>query len=181
MARLRDVGISLLLFLVMGVQAVTVFDGIRAANASLFASWIERIPDLAALYNSSSVKTVYAPTDTAFQRAVNGSGGLAGLRRLMARQAVVTREGSVQCSNTLEHLTDIAKPLGSVINTNVQAAGATRNQVVVAHPSQPSNGSASKRDLTNRPVRIFSGLGNNVSIVKADTPYDGGVVHTVDG
>ncbi|GAM39058.1 hypothetical protein TCE0_034f10287 [Talaromyces pinophilus] len=52
--------------------------------------------------------------------------------------------------------------------------------------SNNGNGTSSKRkrqinNSTIQSFQFYSGLGNSVSVVQADIPYDGGVIHTLDG
>jgi hypothetical protein len=165
------------------VCAVTVFEGLQNANASLFAQWIEEDPSLSALYNSSQVQTVFAPNDDAFS-AYSQSGNLPQLRRLLLRQAAITVAGSLQCASRRMDLNDLSPPSGAIVNTNSQSS-ANRQQVVVAQSQGNSTTSSQKKRqssyLATNPVHLFSGLGNNVSIVQADTSYDGGVIQTLDG
>lgn len=167
-----------------GVYAVTVFEGLQAANASLFAQWIQQNPGSAALYNSSQVQTVFAPNDDAF-RAYNQSGSLSQLRRLLARAVVPSVQASIQTAQQRLNLEDIQGSGGTTINTNAQSASASRQQVVIANPVTTGTSTSQRKrqasNSTTSAVSLLSGLGNNVSIVQADTAYDGGVIHTLDG
>jgi uncharacterized surface protein with fasciclin (FAS1) repeats len=160
------------------VQGVSVYDGLRAANASLFANWIQSNPALAALYTSASVQTIFAPTDEAFL-AFNTSSDSTTLHRVMARQVSggPSPAGLYQTDQISQNAGQFGQP-GAVTKSNLKNAGG-KPQAAVGH-GKPGNGTKSKRDST-APIWIFSGLGNNVSIVKTDTPYDGGLIQTVNG
>lgn len=63
------------------------------------------------------------------------------------------------------------------------------NQAVVAHNgpfadpriiSQIGRIRRTIGNLTSQTITISSGLGNNVSIIRGDIPYDGGIIHVVD-
>ena len=48
------------------VQAVDLYQGLRDANATKFAQWIQSDADLSAIFTNASVKTIFAPSDSAF-------------------------------------------------------------------------------------------------------------------
>ena len=163
------------------VLAVTVFEAMQSANAGLFAQWIEQDPQNAALYSSTQVKTVFAPNDDAFQ-AYNESGQLPQLRRLLTRVAIGTEEGAKHACEDQKKMSTVHGDPPQQFNNFEKSGNPNRNQAVVVQPSQPSNGTSSKRKRQNtEDVRIYSGLGNTVSVVQANIPYDGGFVHTIDG
>ncbi|OCK89897.1 uncharacterized protein K441DRAFT_734353 [Cenococcum geophilum 1.58] len=67
-------------------------------------------------------------------------------------------------------------PHGDNVPTKLPADGG-RNQPVVAH-----NNTAKMLEGTGTTgIRLFSGLGNNVTVLKGDTVYDGGRIQTIDG
>lgn len=174
-----------------GVLAVTVFEALQSSNAGLFAQWVEQDPGLAPLYNSSQVQTVFAPVDDAF-RAFNESGKLSSLRRLLVRQAgLPSDQGQMQACNNANQLNGQSgdeDPLGRQIDTLFPSSNPDRKQPVIMPPpsSNNRNGTSSKRkrqnnNSTTQSFQFYSGLGNSVSVVQADIPYDGGVIHTLDG
>lgn len=179
-----------LVALLRSVFAVTVFEALQSSNAGLFAQWVEQDPTLSALYNSSQVQTVFAPVDTAFQ-AYNQSGNLSKLRRLLVRQALPSSEGQLHaCQNTnlLNGQSQSDDPLGRQIDTLLPSSDPDRTQPVIMPPPSSNNGdgTSSKRkrqnnNSTTQSFQFFSGLGNSVSVVQSDIPYDGGVIHTLDG
>ncbi|PCH05597.1 Hypothetical protein PENO1_021370 [Penicillium occitanis (nom. inval.)] len=174
-----------------GVLAVTVFEALQSSNAGLFAQWVQQDPGLAPLYNSSQVQTVFAPVDDAF-RVFNESGKLSSLRRLLVRQAgLPSDQGQMQACNNANHLNGQSgdeSPLGRQIDTLFPSSNPDRKQPVIMPPPSSNNGNGTsskrKRQINNSTIQSFqfySGLGNSVSVVQADIPYDGGVIHTLDG
>ena len=163
-------------------QAPGLFDALRNVGASQFAAAIEYDPNLSALYNSSQVQTVFAPADDT----------LAALGKRLESPAA-EQNGSFQAGSALTNLSSTLKSPGDIIETNCQVAnlgGKTQN--VVSDSRNTTSSSSARRgvSLLDRQstdstlpslVRIFSGLGNNVSIIKADIPYDGGLIQVVDG
>jgi len=166
-------------------QAVSIFDGLAAAGASKFAQLIESDPALLALYTSGCVRSVFAPADDAVD-LFNCTDGRLSLR---PRQSTgdVTPAGEYQSSNDASSAASLGIVPGQVSTQNLPAAGANKKQVVTSHPATNStNSTSSKNTLESRQqpatsATLFSGLGNSVSIVKADTPFDGGLIQTVDG
>jgi hypothetical protein len=160
-------------------QGVTLFEGLIAANASRFAQFIQSDPNLVATFTSPDVKTVFAPNDD----AVEGFNE-ADFRRslhLFARQGT-NRDARQQCSDEIADVAAQQAPGGAIVETNQPAEGG-RNSPIVARstpPPPPGNGTT-KRQVSGGQIRLFSGLGNNVTLVKGDTPYDGGLIQTVDG
>lgn len=167
-------------------QAPALFDALRSSGASKFAASIESDPILFDLYNSSQVQTVFAPSDDTGAK--------------VKRQETPAQEqsGGLQTSGSLNTLADMNKRPGAQIPTrDSQANLGGRPQSVVSDSRQTgSTGSIKRgasplrRDNQNTTVpsnttfppllSIFSGLGNNVSIIRADIPYDGGLIHIVD-
>lgn len=182
MARLTlFLGISAILC--QSILAVTVFDAMKSSNAGLFAQWIEQDPYLEGLYNSTQVKTVFAPDNNAFQ-AYNQSGKLPQLRRLLLRQAIASKEGQEHACMNQDALNGPPAPLGKQFNTFLPSGNPNRNQPIIMAPTPPtqSNGTSSRRKRQGKnALQFHSGLGNTVSVVQADIPYDGGLVHTLDG
>ena len=160
----------------MATHGLSLLDALRQhANASRFAQMIESDPEVSAIYRSGSVRTVFAPVNSALTRlGARDTDNQADLLRQS-----VNRENSLQTLHT---------PPGSLLETNDETGNLNgQGQAVVAHPSDgPTNNT--KRALLPRqnanapihPIKISSGLGNNVSIIQGDIPYDGGLIHIVD-
>lgn len=161
------------------VQAVTLFEGLIAANASKFAQFIQSDPNLVAIFTDSAVKTVFAPTDSVVQD-FNETNFRRSLH-LFARDSS-NRRAHQQCSDAETSAAQQQTPGGIVVNTNAQGDAASPVPVVAKGSAPPLSGNGTtKRQVPGGPVHLFSGLGNNVTLVKADTRYDGGLIQTVDG
>lgn len=173
-------GLALLLLLIaapLATHALSLLDTLRhEAGASIFAQIIESNPKLSALYLSGSVKTVYAPVDKS----------LAQLRRRVTDKEKDVERQSSKDETKIQNL--VTHP-GHVVVTNDKSGNLNgEGQAVVAHGRSDNNSENSKRALFPRQsnvtvgaIKISSGLGNNVSIIQGDIPYDGGIIHTVDG
>ena len=166
-------------------QAPTLFDALRRSGASQFATLIESDPYLLGLYNSTQVQTVFAPAD--------GAPGSTTKRQETPAQE---QAGGLQCSGSLNTIADSNKHPGIQIPTKDSRANLGGQPQSVVSDSRSSNPSgATKRDTSlflrdtvlpsnnsnSSFPRIFSGLGDSVSIVKADVAYTGGLIHLLDG
>ncbi|KAH8586233.1 FAS1 domain-containing protein [Bisporella sp. PMI_857] len=161
------------------VQAVTLFEGLIAANASRFAEFIQTDLSLVAIFTSPDVKTVFAPTDDAVE-GFNETDFRRSLH-LFARQGT-NRNGRQQCSDEVTDVAAQQAPGGTVVQSNLPADGGRGSPIVAKAIAAPPPGNATtKRQVSGGQVRLFSGLGNNVTLVKGDTPYDSGLIQTVDG
>lgn len=161
------------------VQAVTLFEGLVAANASKFAQFIQSDPELVAIFTSPDVKTVFAPSDDSVQ-SFNETNFRRSLR-LYSRQR--TNRGPHQyTSNSESSIAEGQAAGGSIINTTAQTDAGTPSPIVAKGDVPPLSGNGTtKRQVQRGSVHLFSGLGNNVTIVKGDTPYDGGLIQTTTG
>jgi len=163
----------LLAVVVFGIstQAQFLLDALAAANATKFAQFLRSNPSLLAVYNSSTVRTVFAPTDAYFNP----------LRR---RDTPSTQSLYLyQYSGTLTGLETLAPPLGpgAVVNTGLSAPQTGGSQSVVSQKSAANSTSTRRRrTITDPGVQLLSGLGNSVSIINGDIPYSGGLIHTTD-
>jgi len=161
------------------VRAVSVFEGLIAANATKFAQLIQADSTLTAIFTSPDVKTIYAPSDDAVEDLSEPD-----LRRalhLFARQAT-NKHAQQQCSNKETNIAEQKAPGGTVVPSTLPADGGGPSPIVAKGDAPPPSGNGTaKRQLPGGPVHLFTGLGNNVSVVKGDTPYDGGLIHTTDG
>ncbi|KAG9228852.1 FAS1 domain-containing protein [Amylocarpus encephaloides] len=160
------------------VRAVGLVDALKNAGASQFASLITSDPIIASLYLSSNVGTVFAPIDSSSPSR-------------MKRQSPEERQKlKYQSTRQTNHIGDINKPPGKPLDTNNDDAnvGAGNQQKVVTNPQDGTGNSSMKRGVIGRRsnmtmpslLNIYSGLGNNVSIIQAGIPYDGGVIHIVN-
>lgn len=160
------------------IHALSLFDSLRtSAGASQFADFVEGDPILSAIY-LSRVRTVFAPSDEYFP---------------VTNATLLKRNESVPTSSE-QHKAEYQATYSDCEINNAGADGGSNftmcdnNTIVLDQspapetltrralpPSRPRNSS------TFPPLRIFSGLGNNVSVIRGDIPYDGGLIQVTDG
>ncbi|MCJ1384262.1 hypothetical protein MMC17_007378 [Xylographa soralifera] len=177
--------VSIFLFFIVPpsfAQAPGLFDALRISGASQFADTIESDPVASALYLSPQVQTVFAPVDDTVAAYVK-------------RQETPAQEqqAGYQASAASNYIANINRMPGAPIttkNTNANLGGKAQSVVSDSRTTSSSNSTRKGISLLRRQslnatlpslLNIFSGLGNNVSIIKADIPYDGGVIQIVDG
>jgi hypothetical protein len=174
----------LTLFTSSCAQVPSLLEALQNAGASQFAAMIESDPTSSALYLSSQVQTVFAPADDNVTSPA-----------YIKRRNTPTQEQQLglQASGASNYLSDINSGYGvpiSTKDTNATLGGKPQN--VVTDTRNTSSSSTTRRSISLLNPRssnstltpllsIFSGLGNNVSIIKADIPYAGGVIQIVDG
>jgi hypothetical protein len=160
----------------------SLIDALRNAGSSKFAKLIEADPNIASIYISNQVQTVFAPTDNAvgesFASSCRGK-----------RQILLPPEEQTLLLHATQRQTDLQNlrtlPGGSQIvtkDTSANLMGQPQSVVSDARDTTPSPGikrwvNASMPSL----VKISSGLGNNVNVIKANIPYCGGLIHITDG
>ncbi|KAE8448476.1 hypothetical protein EG329_009357 [Mollisiaceae sp. DMI_Dod_QoI] len=156
------------------------------ANATKFAEFLEANPEILAVYNSSGVQTVFAPTDAYFTALWR--------RDTTSEQQLEYQYTSDLCS--LEVLNPPTEP-GAVVTTGLPAPQAGGSQATVSQKlatnsttnttsSSNSTSSTTRRrsDVGITPttgIQMLSGLGNHVNILKGDIPYCNGLIQTTDG
>ncbi|KAL4797758.1 FAS1 domain-containing protein [Aspergillus venezuelensis] len=64
------------------------------------------------------------------------------------------------------------------LDTSANLGG--RGQAVLSH-GRRENSSIEANVTSTPPVRLYSGLGDNVTIVQEDIPFDGGILHIISG
>ncbi|MCJ1248388.1 hypothetical protein MMC30_005605 [Trapelia coarctata] len=171
-----------LLVLESFAQVPGLLDALRKSGASKFAASIESDATIANLAQPSQVQTVFAVSDDA--------GGSNVKRQLSPAEE---QQSSLQFSGGLNHLNALNKRPGAVVPTknNVANLGGKPQNIVTDTRNTTGNGVTKRgapliqRQSLNTTVlgslRIFSGLGNSVSVTTGDIAYDGGVIHIVDG
>lgn len=153
-------------------DSTSLLDALRYhANATKFADFLEANPDLLAVYNSSSVQTIFAPTDDHFVTPLR-------------RRDTASQEQQLQYQYT-NQLTDLqtlspANGPGTVVHTGLSALKAGGSQATVSE-KVATNSTTRRRNAGNTGVRMLSGLGNHVNILKGDISYCNGVIHSTDG
>lgn len=156
------------------------------ANASIFAQIIENDPSIAAVYLSSYTRTVFAPSDDALNAAnIHPNSFLKSRQTNYAGEAA---DSDVQVTHRLSSTYSLRQPRSAVIETFDNNGNLGGSNISLPTDAQSEYGAKKmKRGLsgcdnnTMEPVKIFSGLGNTVSIIKEDIPYDHGLIQTTDG
>lgn len=160
------------------IHAVSLGDALRyQAGASNFAQTIESSAELSALLRSGSL-TIFAPAD------INSS-----LTYLQRRDT--NNDTTYQVANTIIDIALLSDKPGKDFESWLQDDKLSgNNQSSVAHSGpwadQPAilrSDSGIRRsigNLTGETITISSGLGNNVSIIRGDIPFDNGIIHVVD-
>ncbi|PMD59791.1 FAS1 domain-containing protein, partial [Hyaloscypha bicolor E] len=155
----------------ISTHAQSLLDALAANNATQFAQFLQANPSILAVYNSSAVQTVFAPTDAYFNV-------------LQRRAANNTQQHyEYQYSNTLTGLETLGPPIspGDVVKTGLPAPQAGGSQVIVSQKSVANSTSTRRRRTVPNPgIQLVSGLGNSVGIINGDIPYSGGLIHTTD-
>ncbi|MCJ1405531.1 hypothetical protein MMC11_008759 [Xylographa trunciseda] len=171
--------LSLVLF-AANVQAQSLLDALKAANASGFAQYVQDTPGYLAALSAPGVQTIFAPTDEALAAFTSNTTVANSLRR---RQGV-NMQAEYQSSSQGASAAQLALPPGLALPMNLPSSE-NKKQVTVSQPKSSSSNTTSKklksRQQVASPVILFSGLGRNVTIVKEDTPFSGGLIQTVDG
>lgn len=165
------------------VQAAGLIEVLQNSDASEYANFIQSDPTLSALYSSGQAQTVFAPIDGSVQPSL----------RKVRRQTSPAQEqqGSFQGVQRLNSYASLSIPPGAILKSLDKSGNIGGNpQSVVSNPSDKTQSSANKRWASHLSppngnysslLKIYSGLGNFVNIIYADIPFDGGLVHVVDG
>lgn len=170
--------VLLLLSSPLASHALSLGDALQnLAGASRFAQTIESNAEILALVQSNRL-TIFAPADN--------SRRLASLRR----RDTDDEKAAPQVHDGLTDLQALTTKPGLVVNNEDKSRNLNgTRQAVVAHSGPFVDNKIISRNvrirrtignLTFEPVTISSGLGNNVSIIRGDIPYDGGIIHVVD-
>lgn len=170
--------VLLLLSSPLAIHALSLGDALRyKAGASQFAQTIESDAELSALVRSGPL-TIFAPRDS--------NSSLAYLRRRATPNGV---KNELQLSNGLTTIQALRTVPGKEVETKDNTGNLNgANQSVVAHSGPnadqfiPQN-SRIRRTIgnhTDERVTISSGLGKNVSIIRGDIPFDGGIIQVVN-
>ncbi|KAH6665112.1 beta-ig-h3 fasciclin [Halenospora varia] len=157
-------------------DSISLLEALRTqANATKFANFLEANPDILAVYSSSAVKTVFAPSDVFFTA-------------LIKRDSSAQQKLAYQYTNDVTNLQNLAPPAssGAIVHTGLPAPQAGGTQATVSEKvEKPANGTFRfRRDTGIVPttgIRMLSGLGNSINIIKGDIPYSGGLIQSTDG
>jgi hypothetical protein len=163
-------------------QATTLIQALQNSGASEYAQLIQSNPTLSTLYSSDQVKTVFAP--------INGA-VLSSLRKEKRQSSPrADRQAAYQAMKNTNTFGSMTVPPGLPLTSN-DNSGNTHGQPqhAVSDPSNKTQSTETKRWLGHRSIanttspsllKIFTGLGDYVNIIKPDIPYDGGLIHIVD-
>jgi hypothetical protein len=162
-------------------QLPTLLDALKSSGAKQFAQVIENSPTLLAFFTSSQVKTVFAPVDTSDDETSSSRKKRDDPTALLDQQQ--QGEADQDKAKDLAGKSHIDKKGGAAVpmnttrssTTSTTSPGPTKRWVSPLHR---------REDNDTKPtsvLRLFSGLGNNISIIVADIQYDGGIIHIVDG
>lgn len=163
-------------------QVLNLLDALRNSGASNFAASIEADSNIAALALSRRVQTVFAVPDDAFRSYVKRQDSPAEEQQL-----------ALHLSEGLNRISALNKRPGVIVptqNKNAILGGKPQNVVTDTRNTTTSRVTKGEAPLLPRqssnitlqiPLDIFSGLGDHVSVTNGDIPYDGGVIHIVDG
>jgi hypothetical protein len=157
-------------------DSVSLLEALRTrADATKFADFLEANPDILAVYSSSAVQTIFAPSDVFFTA-------------LIKRDSSAQQKLAYQYTNDVTNLQNLAPPAssGAIVHTGLTAPKAGGTQATVSEKvEKPANGTLRfRRDTGIVPstgIRMLSGLGNSVNIIKGDISYSGGIIHSTDG
>lgn len=132
-------------------------------------------------------RTLFIPQDNSPPPAV-------AKHRRMGRQDSLDAYYTYHQAPGIIDSTQLSSMSGAIVNTfYVEDAILDGNpQVVLSQGERDSifsNAQLTPRGLNARalcntstsPIHLYTGLGNNVTIVQADIPYDGGIIHITDG
>lgn len=167
---------SLVTCAVNGARAVTLFEGLRNANASKFAAWIESDPELIAIFTAPDVRTVYAPSDEAIPNF-----NMTVPLRLRARQedsSQIRIDAAKQSSDQASDESMLGTPPTGIVS-QINIPGPRNGSNVITSHGSGGNNYRRTRNVDERPIQLFSGLGENVTVLTTDVPYDGGLIHRV--
>lgn len=154
------------------IHAVSLGDALRyQAGASNFAQTIESSAEISALVRSGSL-TIFAPVD------INSS--LTYLRRRDTKDD--TNSLALQLSDGYAKLLALSTVPGKVVETKDKSGNLDGKPLAVVAHSELANSPVRRSigNLTGETITISSGLGNNVSIIRGDIPFDSGIIHVVD-
>ncbi|KAH8648309.1 FAS1 domain-containing protein [Tricladium varicosporioides] len=157
-------------------DSISLLEALRTrANATKFASFLEANPDILAVYSSSTVQTVFAPSDVFFAA-------------LIKRESSPQQKLAYQYTSNVYNLQTLSPPVssGAIVHTGLPAPKAGGTQATVSEKvEKPANGTFRfRRDTGIVPttgIRMLSGLGSSVNIIRGDIPYSGGLIHSTDG
>lgn len=153
-------------------RAWSVVEALRLADASVFADYVNDNPAILARLSDPTTKTIYAPNDDSMKKFLSNA---TYNRRLVARQNYLSSAAYLAYSKIRKTAQDLETAPGT--STDVGDDGAT----VASTPPPPSQNVRRAQNTTVTRAVLYSGLGRSVRMVKGDTPFANGLIHTTDG
>ncbi|KAL4931799.1 fasciclin domain-containing protein [Aspergillus undulatus] len=116
-------------------------------------------------------RTAFVPTDESFPE------------RLVRQDGYGVQQYLYQVTDQYLTAADLRASTGSVMETlDTDANLSGRGQAVLSHGRREQSDVDIETNFTSAPpVRLYSGLGNTVTILQEDIPYDGGILHIISG
>jgi hypothetical protein len=160
-------------------QADSLIDTLKKNGAENFAKQIEANPDLLSYYTSSSVKTVFAVLDSN-NTYINST---------LRRRADPIQQAQIQTTDDISDFQTYNVKPGGIQETNLKTPKLKSPQVVVPETGIDQDEQHPQRrqivdtnaTVPSSPIKIASGLGKKVNLLRGNIAYDGGVIHIVDG
>lgn len=170
--------VLLLLSSPLAIHALSLGDALRyKAGASQFAQTIESDAELSALVRSGPL-TIFAPKDS--------NSSLAYLRRRATPDGVKNARQLADGIFTIQAFRAEQVTAVQTKDNTPNLNGNNQSVVVNAGPYADQTFSQNPRirrtigNHTGERVTISSGLGKNVSIIRGDIPFDGGIIQVVN-
>ncbi|KAL4935556.1 FAS1 domain-containing protein [Aspergillus oleicola] len=117
----------------------------------------------------SGRRTAFVPVDESFPA------------RLVRQDGIDVEQYLYQVTDQYLTAADLRASMGVVVETlDTDANLGGRGQAVLSH-GRRENASIEVNVTSTAPVRLYSGLGDNVTIVQEDIPFDGGILHIISG
>lgn len=168
------------LFTVTQAQScLSLLDALQTtANATLFAQFLQENPSILAVYNTSAVQTVFAPSDAFFVTPNTTT----RRRDDSSQQQQLQYQYTGQLTN-LENLSPPSSP-GKVVHMGLTSPQVSGGSQATVSNKVSQNSTTKRRDVGTIPstgIQMLSGLGSTVNILKGDIPYCGGLIQSTDG
>jgi hypothetical protein len=166
------------------LQATTLTEALNNSGASQYATLLESTRNISNFNSSDQGQTIFAPIDGRVMPSLRNE------KRVLS--PAEARQVSYQSMKRTNTLGSMSVPPGSILQSNDNSGNLNgQSQHAVSDPSTRTQSTAAKRWLSPRqssdnanttnpsPLKIFTGLGHSVNILKADIPYDSGLIHII--
>lgn len=169
------------------VASQALIDTLVASGASKFATFIQSDPAILALYTSGQVKTVFAPADCATSPSLLRGRALTPSQERQAKIQAAKDEAKTKADSQsvpgATHETLDTTPLLDGKGHPIVADSRPLNSNGTTKRWNFAQGSAVRREsngTTPSLLRIASGLGDITNVIKADIPWDCGLIQITD-